>query len=99
MLLLLLLVVVLLLLLLRRAVGRPVGRPVSVVPVVVGRLLRGPGQRVRAGRPVVVVLRGGRRRRTAVHVPAASVYRPRGALRRPVQRSRLGVVVAAVAVV
>jgi len=68
--------------------GRPVGRPLRVVTaVVVRRLLRGPGQRVSAGRPVLVVhllLVAGRWRRAAVHVTAAAaaVGRGRG---RPVQ--------------
>lgn len=68
--------------------GRPVWGPVRIVSVVIGRLLDGPGQRVSAGGPVVMVR--GRWRGSAVHVPAAPVGRRR---RRPVQRSRFRVVV------
>lgn len=67
--------------------GRPVWRPVRIVSVVIGRLLDGPGQRVSAGGPVMMVR--GRWRRSAVHVPAAPVGRRRG----PVQRTRFRVVV------
>lgn len=85
------LLLLLLMLVLRRPVRRPVRWPLRVVPVVVGRLLCGPGQRVRAGRPVLVQVRG-RRRRAAVHVPAArSSVRHRR--RWPVQRPRLRVMV------
>lgn len=73
-----------------RSVRRPVGRPVRVVAVVVRWLLRGHGQRVRAGGPVVVVR--GWRWWTVVHVPAAATV---GRRRWPVQRPRLGVMVTA----
>jgi len=68
--------------------GRPVGRPLRVVTtIVVWRLLCGPGQRVSARRPVLVVhllLVAGRWRRAAVHVTAAAVGRLRRGSGRPV---------------
>lgn len=76
---------------------RPVRWPVRVVPVVVRRLLRGPGQGVRAGRAVVMMV-GRRRWWSTVHMTGASATVGHGRGRSwPVQRPRFGVMIAAAA--
>lgn len=72
---------------------RPVRRPVRVVPVVVRWLLRGPGQRIRAGR-AIVMMTGRRWWWSTVHMTAAAVGHSRGR-GWPVQRPRFGVMVTA----